>query len=117
MREGPCEHMIALFVFEHRERVEAERLRLTPEGRKRVRAETRTLVRRDTLGSQEEVRISLDDRAVCVERRQRGSDAKTTNERFQRMWFDADAEAREAYFMRLDELASKGFIDTDAMSA
>lgn len=116
MREGPCEHMIALFVFERRERAEAERLRATPEGRKRVRAETRTLVRRDALGSQEEVRLSLDDRVVRIERRQRGADTKP-DERFQRMWFDTDNEARAAYFARLDDLADKGFIDTDAMSA
>ncbi len=117
MREGPCEHMIALYVFERRERAAAERLRQTPEGRKRVRAETRTLVRRDALGSQEEIRLSLDDRVVRVERKQRGADAKTADERFQRMWFDTDIEAREAYFARLDDLAVKGFIDTDAMSA
>lgn len=107
MREGPCEHMLALFVFHKRTQVEAERLRLTPEGRKLVRAETRTLVRRDRLGARDEVRLSLDDRVVRVER----------GGRHQRMWFDTDAEAREAYFARLDELAGKGFIDTDAMSA
>jgi hypothetical protein len=119
MREGPCEHMIALFVSERRERAEAERARLTPEGRRRVRAETRTLVRRDALGSQEEVRLSLDDRAVRVERRERGpaAERREPESRFQRMWFDTDIEAREAYFARLDELGAKGFIDTDAMSA
>jgi SWIM zinc finger len=115
MREGPCEHMIALFVFHRRALEEAERLRATPEGRKLVRAETRTLLRRDATGAQDEVRVSLDDRAVRVERARLGH--PRTNERFQRMWFDTDAEAREAYFARLDELASKGFIDTDAMSA
>jgi hypothetical protein len=116
MREGPCEHMIALYVFERREHAEAERLRLTPEGRRRVRAETRTLVRRDSLGSQEEVRLSLDDRVVRVERR-RAKEGAPEDERFQRMWFDTDAAARAAYFARLDDLEGKGFIDTDAMSA
>ncbi len=114
MRDGPCEHMIALFVFRRRSIEEAERLRQTPDGRKLVRAETRTLLRRDATG-QEEVRLSLDDRAVRVERARLGH--PRTHERSQRMWFDTDAEAREAYFARLDELASKGFIDTVAMSA
>jgi hypothetical protein len=117
LREGPCEHMIALYVFERRERAQAEELRLTPEGRERVKAETRTLVRRDSLGAREEVRLSLDDRVVRIERRARGANEAEGGERFQRMWFDSDREARRAYFARLDDLAEKGFIDTDAMSA
>lgn len=117
LREGPCEHMIALYVFDKRERVKAEQLRATPEGRKLVRAETRTLVRRDGLGAQEEVRLSLDDRVVRIERRQRGAQISGADERHSRMWFDTDLQAREAYFARLDELANKGFIDTEALSA
>jgi hypothetical protein len=117
LREGPCEHMIALYVFERRERAQAEELRRTPEGRERVKAETRTLVRRDSLGAREEVRLSLDDRVVRIERRARGANEAEGGERFQRMWFDSDREARRAYFARLDDLAEKGFIDTDAMSA
>jgi hypothetical protein len=112
MREGPCEHMIALFVFQHRASAEAERLRQTPEGRKLVRAETRTLVRRDASGAQIRYRLTLDDRAVRVETSEALAEA-----RFQRLWFDTDAEARDAYFARLDRLANEGFIDTDALSA
>jgi hypothetical protein len=115
LREGPCEHMIALFVHSRRALAEAERLRGTPEGRKLVRAETRTLVKRDALGSQEQVRLSLDDRQVRVERHKVGR--PETEDHHQRMWFDTDAEARRAYFARLDDLAEKGFIDTDALSA
>lgn len=117
VREGPCEHMIALFVFHKRQARDAERLRLTPEGRKLVRAETRTLVRRDATGLQQQVRLSLDDRSVRVERQQAPAGKPLGDSRLQRMWFDTDAEAREAYFARLDELSEKGFIDTDAMSA
>ncbi|WP_394822787.1 SWIM zinc finger family protein [Pendulispora albinea] len=116
MREGPCEHMIALYVFESRARAEAERLRTTIEGRKLVRAETRVLMRRDPRGGAdavEQVRLSLDDRVVRIERRESAG----AEGRFQRMWFDTDAEAREAYFARLDELADKGFIDTEASTA
>lgn len=117
LREGPCEHMIALFVHDKREQAKAEQLRLTPEGRKLVRAETRTLVRRDGLGAQEEVRLSLDDRVIRIERRQRGAAVEGADARHQRVWFDTDAQARAAYFSRLEELAGKGFVDTDAESA
>jgi predicted nucleic acid-binding Zn finger protein len=108
LREGPCEHMIALRVKYQRDQVEAEHLRTTPEGRKLVRAETRTLLRRDASGAQTSYRVSLDDRVVRIARVV-GSDA-----RHQRLWFDTDAQARTAYFERLDALGEEGFIDTDA---
>jgi len=117
MREGPCEHMIALFVFQQRAAVEAERLRLTPEGRKLVRAETRTLVHRDAAGKQTRYRVTLDDRAVRVESNEAPAGQPLGEPRFQRLWFDTDAQARDAYFARLDRLAIEGFIDTDALSA
>jgi hypothetical protein len=117
MREGPCEHMIALFVFHRRAAAEAERLRQTPEGRKLVRAETRTLVRRDASGAQVSYRLTLDDRAVRVEKNEAPAGRPLGESRFQRLWFDTDAEARDAYFARLDGLANEGFIDTDALSA
>jgi predicted nucleic acid-binding Zn finger protein len=90
LREGPCEHMIALRVKYQRDQVEAEHLRTTPEGRKLVRAETRTLLRRDASGAQTSYRVSLDDRVVRIARVV-GSDA-----RHQRLWFDTDAQARRA---------------------
>ncbi len=117
MREGPCEHMIALFVFQKRSALEAERLRLTPEGRKLVRAETRTLVHRDAAGKQTRYRLTLDDRAVRVETHEAPDGQPLGEPRFQRLWFDTDAQARDAYFARLDGLATEGFIDTDAQSA
>jgi hypothetical protein len=117
MREGPCEHMIAIFVFQKRMAAEAERLRLTPEGRKLVRAETRTLVHRDASGKQTRYRVTLDDRAVRIEAHEAPSGEPLGEPRFQRLWFDSDSEARDAYFARLDRLAFEGFIDTDAMSA
>jgi len=117
MREGPCEHMIALFVFERRTAAEAERARLTPEGRKLVRAETRTLVQRDAAGKQTRFRVTLDGRAMRVETREAPAGQPLGAPRFQRLWFDTDAQARDAYFARLDGLANQGFIDTDALSA
>ncbi len=117
LREGPCEHMIALFITHKRSLAEAERLRETPEGRKLVRAETRTFVKRDAMGAQVSVRLSLDDRAVRILRQEAPAGEPLGEGRFQRMWFDTDSDARTAYFARLDELSGNGFIDTDAASA
>ncbi len=117
MREGPCEHMIALFVFQRRAAAEAERGRLTVEGRKLIHAETRTLIRRDATGAQAQVRVTLDDRAIRVEQNEAPAGRPLGEPRYQRIWFDTDAQARDAYFARLDALSNDGFIDTDALSA
>ena len=114
LREGPCEHMIALYVHQKREAAEAERLRTTPEGRRLVRAETRTLQRREADGGQTSHRLSLDDRVVRIASQEGSPGAPLGPARHQRTWYDSDAEAREAYFARLDALAAAGFIDTDA---
>ncbi len=115
MREGPCEHMIALRVQHQREQLAAEELRTTKEGRRKVRAETRTFLRRDASGAQTSFRVSLDDRVVRIERTEAPVGQPLGNARHQRLWFDSDSQAREAYFARLDELADEGFIDTDAL--
>lgn len=117
MREGPCEHMLALRVWHARRVAETERLRQTPEGRKLITAETRTFLRRDADGAQTTYRVSLDDRVVRVEWVDAEPGKIPSEPRRQRMWFDTDLEAREAYFARLDALAGKGFIDADAQSA
>jgi hypothetical protein len=116
LREGPCEHMIALYVRSKREAAEAERLRSTPEGRMRVRAETRTLTRRDRDGRRTSFRVSLDDRLVRIAVQEAGPGEPLGDPRHQRTWYDNDSEAREAYFERLDRLAAQGFIDTEAAS-
>jgi predicted DNA-binding WGR domain protein len=107
LREGPCEHMIALRLVYARGRAEAERLRNTPEGRKLIRAETRTYVRRDAAGKETVYRVSLDDKRVVVQWGKR-LDAP----RAQRLWFDSDREAREAYFTKLEALSAEGYIDS-----
>jgi predicted nucleic acid-binding Zn finger protein len=114
LREGPCEHMIALRVKFQRDQAEAERLRTTPEGRKLVHAETRTFMRREPTGGQTSYRVSLDDRVVRIERQTALPGTPLGDARHQRLWFDTDKQAREAYFARLDDLAEDGFIDTDA---
>lgn len=115
MREGPCEHLLALRILHARRRAEEEALRNTPEGRKLIRAETRTLLRRsaESVSGEEMVyRVSLDHRVV---RLVWGS--RTGTQRQQRLWFDSDREAREAYFQRLEQLAADGFIDAGALSS
>ena len=109
MREGPCEHMIALRIAYARKRVEEDALRQTAEGRKLIRAETRTYVRREASGAETVYRVSLDDRVVYVQ-----WGARTSEPRHQRIWFDTDREARDAYFHRLESLATEGFVDADA---
>jgi len=112
LREGPCEHMIALRLAYARKRAEEDALRQTVEGRKLIRAETRTYVRRDVSGAETVYRVSLDDRVVYVQ-----WGARAAAPRHQRIWFDTDGEARDAYFQRLQELTSEGFVDADAASA
>jgi hypothetical protein len=107
LREGPCEHLLALRLAYGRRRAEEEALRQTPEGRKLIRAETRSYVRRDAESGLETVyRVSLDGQVVAVE-----WGPRTGESRHQRLWFDTDTEARTAYFARLEKLAAEGYID------
>lgn len=110
LREGPCEHLIALRLAYARKLSADEAARRTPEGRSLILAETRTYVRRDAAGAETVYRVSLDRRAVHVRWGARAGD----KERHQRLWFDSDREAREAYFRRLDALAADGYVDADA---
>ncbi len=105
VREGPCEHLLALRIFHQRRQLHDEAARETAEGRALIRAETRTFVRRET--NQEVVyRVSLDDKVVRVWWGPRNAEPRQ-----QRTWFDSDAQARDAYFARLESLARDGFID------
>jgi hypothetical protein len=107
-REGPCEHLLALRIFHQRRQLHDEALRNTPEGRALIRAETRTFVRR--VQSLETVyRVSLDDKLVRVLWGLRSEEPRQS-----RTWFDTDAQARDAYFARLDSLSRDGFIDADS---
>jgi predicted DNA-binding WGR domain protein len=105
MREGPCEHLLALRIHHQRQQLLDEAARNTAEGRALIRAETRTLIRRR--GMKEVVyRVSLDQRLVQVDWGQRGATARQ-----QRTWFESDGAAREAYFARLSALNAEGYID------
>jgi hypothetical protein len=100
VKEGPCEHMIALRVQYAREQARLEAERQTPEGRARITAETRVLMRRTDKGA-ETYRLSLDGRYVV----------SRFDARMQKLKFDTANEARAAYFARLEDLAKKGYLD------
>ncbi len=104
IKEGPCEHMIALRVQYAREQAKLEAERQTPEGRARITAETRVLLKRTETGS-ETYRLSLDGRLVTS---RFGTGATL---RMQKLRFDTAADARAAYFARLEDLARKGYLD------
>jgi hypothetical protein len=104
IKEGPCEHMIALRVLYAREQARLEAARATPEGRASITAETRVLLRRTARGA-ELYRLSLDGRHVTA--RFGIGDAL----RMQRLRFDTASEARAAYFARIDDLSRKGYLD------
>jgi hypothetical protein len=104
IKEGPCEHMIALRVRYAREQARLEAARNTPEGRALISAETRVLMRRTARGA-ELYRVSLDGRSVTA----RFGIGEAL--RMQRLRFDTVSDARTAYFERLTELAEKGYLD------
>lgn len=104
IKEGPCEHMIALRVQYAREQAQLEAARQTPEGRAMITAETRVLLRRTEKGA-ESYRLSLDGRRVVA---RFGLGEKL---RMQTLRFDSADEARIAYFDRLSQLAAKGYLD------
>ena len=104
IKEGPCEHMIALRVAYAREQARLEAARQTEEGRAMITAETRVLMKRTQQGA-ETYRLSLDGRTVTA--RYGLGEAL----RMQRLEFDTAEDARSEYFTRLSTLATKGYLD------
>ncbi len=104
IKEGPCEHMIALRVAYAREQARLEAARQTDEGRALITAETRVLMKRTQRGA-ETYRLSLDGRTVTA--RYGLGEAL----RMQRLEFDTADDARSEYFTRLGTLATKGYLD------
>lgn len=105
LREGPCEHLIALRLAHAREEAAAAAARETPEGRRRIRAETRSFIRR-TGERAEYVQLSLDDRTVIA---RRGPSPVAL--RMSRLLFATADGARAEYFDRLSALEKRGFMD------
>ena len=108
LKEGPTAPMIALRLLYARQQKERETARETEAGRKLVRAETRTFVRRE--GTRSIVhRVSLDERRVVL----RWGHLDEVP-RMQRLMFGDVDGAREEYFRRLDRYAAEGFIDASS---
>ncbi len=107
-KEGPSEYVLALLLMYRQQEAEREALRAAGDDRKIIIAETRTLTRRKH--TQETVyQLTLDHKQVRIQWGPRDKKPKR-----QTLLFNDEAGAREAYFARLDQLTSQGYIDTNA---
>ena len=107
LKEGPCAHLIALRVLHGQE--EQRRRQERGQGRGAVIIETRTYARRHQ-GREDVVQLSLDRQRVKVRWGPRGQAM-----RVQSLVFSTQAEARSAYFARVDELEARGYMDEAAV--
>lgn len=107
-KEGPSEYVLALLLLYRQQEAEREALRQAGEDRKVIVAETRTLTRRKR--TKETVyQVTLDHKQIRVQWGPRDQAPKK-----QTLLFNDESGAREAYFARLDQLTSQGYIDTNA---
>jgi hypothetical protein len=110
IKEGPCEHMIALRVAFTRTQAKIEADRMTPEGRAQITAETRVLVRR-TKGGPDQIRLTLDGKLMVTRQGMPNAEGVESTPRMQTLRFDSPLDARTAYFTRLEDFAKKGYLD------
>lgn len=107
MKEGPCAHIYAVRLAHAR--LEAKRAATRGKGRSTITVETRTYSRRK--GSTEAIyQLGLDRTRLRIRWGNRG-DARL---RLQQLVFDSTADARAAYFARIDDLEARGFLDATA---
>jgi hypothetical protein len=106
LKEGPCEHLVALRLCEARE--EQRRRAQRSASRSAVVLETRTYARRHALG-EDVYQVALDRRRLKVRWGLRGAEA-----RVQSLVFNSVEEAQAAYFARVDDLEKRGFLDATA---
>ncbi|MCA9634541.1 MAG: SWIM zinc finger family protein [Myxococcales bacterium] len=107
LKEGPCTHLIALRMMQA---LEEQRRRQERGGaRGKVIVETRTYARRQERG-EEVVQIALDRQRVKVRWGERGARL-----RVQSLVFNSVAEARAAFFARVDDLEASGYLDEAAV--
>ena len=106
LKEGPCEHLVALRLAEVRE--EAARRAQRGSARSAVVIETRTYARRHERG-EDVVQVALDRRRVKVRWGLRGQPP-----RVQVLAFNAVEDAQTAYFARVDDLERRGYLDATA---
>ena len=106
LKEGPCAHLIALRIAQAQE--EERRRQSRGKARATITVETRTYARRR--GESEEVcQISLDRQRLKLRWGPRGQSL-----RVQSLVFNSAAEARAAYFERVDDLEARGYLDGTA---
>ncbi|MEK7431979.1 MAG: SWIM zinc finger family protein [Cyanobacteriota bacterium] len=102
LKEGPCEHLIALRI--RFGQIEIER-KENP-NRTTVRLETRGYVKRLDNGNEEIYQLSLNEKRLIKRFNLSGKLKKHS------MVYNSLEDARIAYFEQIDILESKGFIDT-----
>lgn len=106
LKEGPCEHLVALRLAQAQ--VENKRRQQRDKARDTVTVETRTYSRRDNAG-EEVYQLTLNEKRLKV-RWGRGGEKL----RIQSLVFDSVAEARTVYFDHVDTLETRGFLDATA---
>lgn len=106
LKEGPCEHLVALRLAEAREA--AARRAQRGSARTTVVIETRTYARRHDRG-EDVVQVALDRRRVKVRWGLRGQPP-----RVQALAFNSVEDAQAAYFARVDDLERRGYLDATA---
>jgi predicted DNA-binding WGR domain protein len=106
LKEGPCEHLVALRLLLGREEARRRAQRGTARGA--VTIETRTYARRHPRG-EDVYQVALDRRRVKVRWGQRGAPP-----RVQSLVFNSVEDAQAAYFARVDDLERRGFLDATA---
>jgi predicted DNA-binding WGR domain protein len=106
LKEGPCEHLVALRLLEARE--EARRREQRGKARHTITVETRTYSKRHAKG-EAVYQLSFDQKRLKVRWGERGLDTRVSS-----VCFDTVDEARAAYFERVDDLEKRGFLDATA---
>lgn len=104
LKEGPCPHLVALVALHAAEEKQRRESR-DAGGRRAITVETRTYVRRHA-GGEELTQVSLNRRQLLVQWGERGGAPRT-----QRLLFDTEDAARDAYFARTARVEAMGFLD------
>lgn len=105
LKDGPCTHLIALrLAYADVEKKRAK----SDAARERITVETRTFSRRDPQG-EDVTQVSLDRNRLKVRWGRTGQPL-----RVQTLRFGSEDEARTAYFGRIDQLTTNGYIDATA---
>ena len=106
LKEGPCAHLVALRILYQKRVRDREKARAGK--RSAITVETRTYVKRHSCG-EDVFLVSLERQRVHFEWGLRGE-----SPRHQNLVFNSVQQARDAYFTRVGELESRGWLDASA---